>query len=214
MPQPGPQRVAPMPGSVSFSLVSAGEVHALVPKAWTAEPLVDDALRRGVVASPDPEQWARRDGSVPGLEVTWVDVGRGGMPTDYWYLAASGPAIPKIAASRSCTRSMHRVLLDHRPAFGNKRTSPADYAVHGTGTCDREGKARDTRWAYFVAAPGFGPLRDVGIPTSGLYMVVAVVQDRGPDAAQRLRTMLLQAQFGRASVSDLMKAALQDRQLR
>jgi hypothetical protein len=195
-----------------FSMISAGDVHALIPKRWTAQPLAQDALRQGVVASPHPELWARGYGSVPGLEVSWVDIGRAGIPTHYWYLAASGPAIPRLAESGRCTRSAHRVLLDHRPAFGTQRTSPSDYVVRASGHCDRKGDARDTRWAYFVAAPGFGPLRDIGLPTSGLYTVVAVVHDR-PDADKRLRRMVMSARFGQTSVFNLIRAARGSQQL-
>jgi hypothetical protein len=46
----------------------------------------------------------------------------------------------------------------------------------------------------------------MGIPNSGLYVVVAVVRDN-PDAAQQLRSMLLSARFGDASVEDLLAAA-------
>ena len=44
--------------------------------------------------------------------------------------------------------------------------------AQGKGTCNIHGTP--TRWAYFVAAPGFGPVRRMGIPASGLYVVVAV----------------------------------------
>ena len=189
---------------LSFAPLSEGDVHALVPKQWTAQPLpVGDTFREGLTASPDPDRWAAMDGSVPGLEVAYVDVARGGIPSNLYYLAASGPAIPQLASSSTC-KATHRVIVDHRPAFGRGAFSPGDYAERGNGMCRSE--RASTRWAYFVAAPGLGPLRDMGIPTSGLYVVVVVVPE-GRDAAKRLRTLLLGAEFGKTSVSELIVAA-------
>ncbi|HXJ65097.1 MAG TPA: hypothetical protein VNN79_15190, partial [Actinomycetota bacterium] len=142
-----------------FATVDDGEIHALVPKRWEAASLETDPLRQGLVASPDPKAWDDTDGSVPGLEVSWVDVTRGGIPTDLYYLAASGPAIPGLVSAHACHRVHVSVLVNHRPLAGDPY-SPGDYVERGSGTCHREGHA--TRWAYFVAAPGFGPLRQLG----------------------------------------------------
>jgi len=187
-----------------FEMISAGEVQALVPKQWNAAPIADDPLREGVVASPNLDGWATMDGTVPGLEAMWVDVGRVGIPFNYYYLAASGAAIPEVATSRTCRSAHLEVIVDHRPVFAGDTWSPSDYAVRGSGTCRSRG--HHTRFAYFVAAPGFGPVRHVGIPSSGLYVVLAVVQD-SPDAAKRLRTMLMSARFDTTSVSQLIHAA-------
>ena len=143
------------------------------------------------------------DGSVPGLEVAWVDVTRVRIPSDYYYLAANGPAIPRLAAS-TCDRSYHRVIVDHRPAFGGQRPSPGDFAARAVGTC-RHGDTL-TRWAYFVAAPGLGPVRRVGLQRAGLYYVFAVVPD-GPAAPRKLHRMVVGARFGGDSVGKLMRAA-------
>ena len=102
--------------------------------------------------------------------------------------------------------------MNHLPGFQHDVDSPGDYAVRGTGRCDTPDRT-PTRYAYFVAAPGYGPVREVGIPTSGLYVVVAVVH-QSPEAGERLHTMLTSARFDRTSVAGLMKAAHRSNQLR
>ena len=101
------------------------------------------------------------------------------------------------------------MLVNHRPLAGDP-SSAGDYVERGYGTCRHRGHA--TRWAYFVAAPGFGPLRQLGIPTSGLYLAVAVVPE-SPSAEKRLQTIIRSAQYGSASVAELMQAARQSAQL-
>jgi hypothetical protein len=56
-----------------------------------------------------------------------------------------------------------------------------------------------------VAAPGFGPSRSVGIPTSGLYVVFAVVGNRAGD--QLLDQMIAGATFGDVPISQIVLAA-------
>jgi hypothetical protein len=56
-----------------------------------------------------------------------------------------------------------------------------------------------------VAAPGYGPIRSVGIPNSGLYVVMAEVG--GPHAGALLQEMLAQATFGDTTVPQLVRAA-------
>ena len=63
-----------------------------------------------------------------------------------------------------------------------------------------------TRWAYFVAAPGYGPVHEVGIPASGLYVVVAVAPE-GDRAASLLDRLIRHTSFGGSSVVDLVAAA-------
>ncbi|HVF08566.1 MAG TPA: hypothetical protein VNC60_08325, partial [Actinomycetota bacterium] len=63
-----------------------------------------------------------------------------------------------------------------------------------------------TRWAYFVAAPGYGPVREVGIPASGLYVVVAVTPE-DDRAAWLLNRLIGHTSFGGSSVRDLLDAA-------
>jgi hypothetical protein len=196
-----------------YAEVSWGRVHALVPKEWSAQPIAGEGvLSTGVVASPNVSRWNLMDGSVPGLEAAWVDLARVGIPTDYYYLAARGTAIPRVATAQTCRSLGPRVIVNHRPAFEGDINSLGDYAVRGTGQCDAP-DMMPTRYAYFVAAPGYGPVREVGIPTSGLYVVVAVVR-QSPDAGERLHTMLMSARFDRTSVRGLMKAAQRSNQLR
>ena len=80
------------------------------------------------------------------------------------------------------------MIVDHRPEFAaGEPGSPGDYVAHGKGTCTIG--RHPMRWAYFVAAPGYGPVREVGIPSSGLYVVVAVMRD-SPQAPHLLGRLL------------------------
>jgi hypothetical protein len=197
------------PLAAPYATVETGPVVAIVPKKWESVSIDLDSMRQGLVASPYPKRWGHMDGTVPGLEVAWVDVTRVGIPSDLYYFAASGPAIPSIVSSHTCRREHYTVLVNHRPLAGDPY-SPADYVERGMGTCKERG--HHTRWAYFVAAPGFGPLREMGIPTSGLYLAVAVVPE-SPTAEKRLQTIIRSAQYGSASVGELMQAARQSAQL-
>jgi hypothetical protein len=110
-----------------------------------------------------------------------------------------------LTSSPECSSTRHRTLVDHRPSFADGLpNSPGDYVAIGEGVC-RTSDAT-TRWAYFVAAPGYGPVRTVGIPSSGLYMIVAVMRDE-PGAAAALDTLVRGTQFGGDSVSDFIAAA-------
>src|SRR5439155_3163328 len=163
-----------------FTVVTEGPVHAVVPHHWTEAPLSDGgSLRQGLVASPNLERWRNLDGSVPGIEAAWVDETRVGIPSDYFYLAAKWPVLPKLASSHGCRRSFQQVIVDHRPVFNRLHERFGDFAARASGTCS-DGR-HVNRWAYFVAAPSYGPVRHVGLRNSGLYMVVAVIRD-GPTA--------------------------------
>lgn len=199
----------PEPLVAPYARIETGPIRALVPKAWASQSIDLDSMRQGLVASPHPKRWDQLDGTVPGLEVAWVDSTRVGIPSDLYYFAAAGPAIPAMASSRTCSRDHFSVLVNHRPLAGDP-FSPGDYVERGYGTCRHRGHA--THWAYFVAAPGFGPLRQLGIPTSGLYLAVAVVPE-SPSAEKRLQTIIRSAQYGSASVAELMQAARQSAQL-
>ena len=96
-------------------------------------------------------------------------------------------------------------MADHLPAFANgDPDSPGDFVAQGRGTCT-VGR-RPTRWAYFIAAPGYGPVRRVGIPTSGLYVVVAVMP-ASPRAPFLLNRLLERKEFNGSSVSEMIEAA-------
>lgn len=201
--EPGTLRIRGSP--TPFSLVEGEEVRALVPDDW--RPALAEGLptQRGILASPRPRAWGRMDGSVAGLAALWVDATVVGVPSDFFYLAATGPALERLLGSPGCRAEVQRVFADHRPPLASgPATSPGDYVARGEGTCAARGGP--TRWAYFVAAPGFGPVRALGIPSSGLYVVVAVVPDSR--RADRLLDRLVEgARFGGTRVGEMIEAA-------
>lgn len=186
-----------------YTQVIAGPVSASVPDGWKAHPATDGGGRAGFLASPHPERWRRMDGGVPGMSATWVDATRVGMPSDFYYLAATGPLLSGLTDSRRCSPESRHVFVDRRPDFSAEVSTHGDYVARGEGTCDVRGVL--TRWAYFVAAPGYGPVHEVGIPASGLYVVVAVTpdDDRAPSLLDRL---IRNTSFGGASVEELVGA--------
>ena len=186
-----------------FAQVTAGEVTALIPDDWQAVASGED-VHEGFFASPEPNAWTRMDGSVAGISATWVDATRVGVPSDLYYLVATGPALGQLTHSPGCRAISQRVIADHRPTDLSGTASVGDYIAQGRGTCTVRGIP--TRWAYFVAAPGFGPAREVGIPASGLYVVVAVLPDSSR-APHLLRTLLRGTTFGGAGVRDFIAAA-------
>jgi hypothetical protein len=193
-PSPSPLRIE----------VQAGSVQALIPNGWTAQPLpVSRYPQEGFVASPQLDLWERGAGAVGGMEAFWIDVAKLQIPSDYYYMVAQGPAMAALAANKNCRSATEEIYIDHPPDFTGRRFSPGDYVMSATGTCRTQGKP--TRWAYVVAAPGFGPMRRMGIPTSGLYVVIAVVP--GKRAGQLLKQILEAARFGDTSISDFLQAA-------
>lgn len=188
-----------------FTQVQAGAVQALIPDRWRPGLTGVDGPQQGFIASPHPRHWGRGDGTVEGMAAVWVDVAEIGVPSDYYYFAASGPALARLTHSADCSPFDSRVIVDHAPALlAGPLDSPGDYVARGRGTCAANGRA--TRWAYFVAAPGYGPVRKVGIPNSGLYIVVAVIPD-GRGADRLLDRLLSSTRFAGASVPDLIRAA-------
>ncbi len=207
-PPPGPDasdlliRQSPSP----FQQVSAGPVSALIPDSWEprlAGPIDDP--RQGIVAGPQPKAWMADRPPLEGLAAMWIDGTAIGVPSDYYYLAATGPALDDLTGSEQCRATRRYVVAKHLPAFAQGATdSPGDYVAHGLGTCTVGD--RPTRWAYFVAAPGYGPLREVGIPSSGLYVVVAVMP-ASPRASFLLNRLLRRTEFNGSSVADMLEAA-------
>jgi hypothetical protein len=144
------------------------------------------------------------DGSIVGMSATWVDATQVGVPSDFYYLAATGPLFSHLIDSETCRAETRQVYLDNRPSFDGRRVITGDYMARGEGTCGaREGA---TRWAYFVAAPGFGPVRTVGIPSSGLYVVVAVMRESARARAM-LHRLIEHTSFGGTSIPEIMAAA-------
>jgi hypothetical protein len=187
-----------------FTAVTPGDVHALIPDGWQARLAGEgDGIERGFIASPPPE--GPRGRVAAGMAAVWIDGTRVGVPSDYYYLAARRAAVDRLTGAAGCDALEPTIYADHRPSFANgARESPGDYVASGHGVCS--GARQRTRFAYFVAAPGYGPLHRVGIPASGLYMVVAVLPD-GPQAPGMLRRLLAGTHFGTSSVDDLIRTA-------
>jgi hypothetical protein len=186
--------------------VVAGPVRAVLPDAWRPH-LVSSITdpRQGLVAGPTHDTWNGGRPPLEGYAAMWVDGTRVGVPSDYYYLAATGPALDLITRSERCEPTRSQVFVDHVPSFapGAATRSPGDFVARGIGTCEVGASA--ARWAYFVAAPGYGPIRQLGIPASGLYVVVAVVPD-SPRAPQQLLRILDATTFAGASVPDMIAA--------
>lgn len=184
--------------------VRTGQVRAVFPQSWDARPLEPAMVpHEGFVASPRVDRFERAAGTVQGIEAFWVDVAKLAIPSNYYYLAARNEALSALSTRKSCQALRRDVLIDRPPDLTGRTFSPGDYVVSATGTCRVDGEL--TRWAYVVAAPGFGPVRQVGLPTSGLYVVVAVVSGR--DADGLLKEMLHGARFGGTPISQIVRAA-------
>jgi hypothetical protein len=193
------------PSPTPFTLVTAGQVRGAVPDGWHAA-LADPELgiRGGCGASPRIGGWPHVDGTLVGMSATWVDATRVGVPSDFYYLAANGPLLSRLTTSANCLEQSHRVFLDRRPTFDVHRRSPGHFMAKGAGVCRRGSHA--TRYAYFVAAPGFGPVHEMGIPSSGLYVVVAVVPaERG--ARTLLQQLIGRTRFGDDRIRDFVAVA-------
>ncbi len=187
-----------------YTAVAGGDVHALIPDPWEARLAGSgDGFEQGLIATPAASAPHRR--LAEGLAAVWIDGTKVGVPSDYYYLAASGAAVDRLTHSDHCTPTQRDVLVDHRPAYAAGRAdSPGDYVAVGQGICSPSD--RPTRFAYFVAAPGYGPVHRVGIPSSGLYVVVAVVPDT-PHAPRMLDKLLSSTRFGSTSVPELIRVA-------
>jgi hypothetical protein len=194
-----PSRSTPSP----LVEVRSGDVLAAVPDSWEARPLMDGKFaRQGLVAAPRMNEWEQKNGIARGMEVFWIDVAKVGIRSDYYYLAAHGPALTSLTENKAC-RQTKNVLVDRPPDLTGRRFSPSDYVASGTATCRSRGHA--THWAYLVAAPGFGPVRHVGIRTSGLYVVLIAVS--GARSKVLLREIIDSTRFGNASVPQILKVA-------
>ncbi len=187
-----------------FTRVSAFGVSAVVPHDWVAAPADDTAYSFGVAATPGP---AAAVGAVPmeqGLIATRVDATVVGAPSDLYYLAATGPILRGVRDATRCRITHRQVYANHAPAaVTGRRASPGDFVATATGTCGQRDPV--TRWSYFVAAPGFGPTREQGIPGSGLYLIVAATP-AGPGSAQVLARMIAHVRFGDDGIRDFLQA--------
>ena len=186
--------------------VSVGAVQTVIPDRWRALPADHmSTIEHGVVAGIRPGRWMPTSTSREGMAALWVDGTEIGVPSDYYYLAATGPTLSGLGQSRGCEPVEEEVLANHRPEFARGVDgSPGDYVAVGQGVCT--GSHAATRFGYFVAAPGYGPVRALGIPSSSLYVVVAVVRE-GPRAGRLLDKLVLQTRFGDATVGELIAVA-------
>lgn len=203
---PGTSEVIPPPSAAaSVRTVAVGEVRITVPTKWDFRPLPStSAVREGVQASRDLAQWTSLEERDFGLEAWWVDASRISVPTDYYYLAAEGPAMRGLPSGRICSRQEHTVLRNRAPLFDRTLQSPGDYVATASGTCWSRGRVM--RWSSFVAAPGYGPVRRLGIPRSGLYFALVMVPET-PHARQRADLLLSSVSFGGTPVSDFLRVA-------
>jgi hypothetical protein len=199
-PWPAPESPAPL------ALVQAGAVAGVVPDTWEARLLPATRFpQRGFMASPSLVDWERGVRHVAGVEMFWIDVAEVEIPSDYYYLVARGPAMDALSSDQACRPSSEEVFVDHPPDFSGEAFSPGDYVFSASGTCMANGTR--ARWKYVVAAPGFGPVRQVGIPNSGLYVVLAVVS--GSRSRLLLDEIIGGARFGNASIEQIVASARQ-----
>ncbi|HSD48880.1 MAG TPA: hypothetical protein VLE71_03525 [Actinomycetota bacterium] len=204
-PPPGLQAPEIHESPSPFRSVTVGDVRTVIPDEWRPIQAFDqDDPREGIVARPRPGAW--EDGRIrEGMAALWVDGAKVGVPSDYYYLAATSHALDLVTRSRDCRVISETVIVNHLPSYvAGDADSPGDYIARGHGTCEVD--RVPTRWAYFVAAPGYGPARQVGIPSSGLYVVVAVMPD-GPRTPAVLNKVLLRTEFAGATIQDFIAAA-------
>jgi hypothetical protein len=196
-------QLPPSPSTLSIE-VQSGSVQGRIPGDWDAAPISPTRFpAQGFVASPQLEDWERQAGVVRGMEAFWIDVGNLEVASDYYYAVARGPAMSSITSNKACHPTTQDVVADNPPDLTGWGFSPGDYVVSARGTCHTDG--RPTRWAYIVVAPGFGPERVVGLPSSGLYVVVAVVSGR--QAGALLQEMIDGARFANVPISQIVAAA-------
>ena len=197
----------PTEATPAMRLVSAAGVETVLPPKWEFRPIPDTGNHRlGIQASEEVVGMIPTDLRHPGLEAYWVDATEVGVPSDYYELAARGPLVDLTDSTPGCHSEDRLVAVSPRHAPNALHMWPGHYVTMVTGSCDSHTAETNTRWASFVAAPGFGPARALGIPRSGLYVVRASVPD-GPDADRRLRTLMTGVSFGGTPVGDFLVAA-------
>lgn len=185
--------------------IHAGRISALVPEQWDFRPMPSAVLAaEGIQAAGNLQQWGSIERRQIGLEAYWVDAAKVGLPSDYYYLAAEGPAMTRLPLDAGCSRDRFEVLTNRRPIFDRRRHSAGDYVATAGGTCFTRGGT--ARWMSFVAAPGYGPVRRIGIPESGLYFAFVMVPD-GPRARQHAERLLSTVSFGGTEVREFLDTA-------
>jgi hypothetical protein len=184
-------------------LVSSDGVEAFVPPRWEYRPLsqMTTSARKGIEALGGRARSSEPfDVRKPGLQAYWVDATQVRVPSDYYSLAARGPLMDSIAGLPNCRTETSDVLIGR----GHRADPMSGYLATTSGRCDTE--EVDTLWAAVVAAPGFGPVRDLGIPESGLYFVQVSVRD-GPGAEDRLGHLIEHISFGGTPIAEFSTAA-------
>ena len=197
----------PPPADAELRPVASAGVEVLVPKDWRVRPLDSpDTHRRGLQAATDLTEFEARRIRAVGIEAYWVDATSVGVPSDYYYLAARGPAMSRFTGLGVCRATEERVVLDDRPSFERDGRSPGSFVAVSEGTCRSKRRGHRARWASFVAAPGFGPVGSIGIPGSGMYSAVVMVPD-GPRAIEDIDRLLNSVRFGDTSVAEFIATA-------
>ncbi|MFM8999399.1 MAG: hypothetical protein ACKOKE_04960 [Actinomycetota bacterium] len=182
-----------------FQRIAAGDVRTVIPDGWTVSSAGDGADPRvGVLAAP------ARDG-LEGMAALWIDAARVGVASDYYYVVATRAVASLLPAGATCSVGRERIHVDHAPDALTGVASPGDFIADTSGRCT--GEEVRLRWRAFVVAPGFGAARAIGIPNSGLYVVVAVLRDR-PRVEAMLRRILTGTAFGGATMPDFVAAAV------
>ena len=128
-----------------------------------SRPAADTGFRGGFLASPHPDRWRRMDGGVAGMSATWVDATKCGHAVRLLLPRRHGPVLSSLTESRRC-RARPRTC-SWTAGQRSWRGRPTATTWPGEGSCDVRGAS--TRWAYFVAAPGYGPVHEIGIPPRG-----------------------------------------------
>ena len=199
---PGAIDHTPPAAAAPLRTVAAAGVSARVPSDWEVQPIDGDAaFLRGIQASTNLDRWSAGRGGGQGIRAYWVDATQIRLPSDYYVLAARGPAMDSLPGEDRCRSEDNHVFLGQGHSHEDW---PTGYLATARGTCDTANG--DTRWAAFVAAPGFSELRSMGIPQSGMYFAIAAVP-RGPGDDRILDRMLAGVSFGETQVSEFLQAA-------
>ncbi len=113
----------------------------------------------GTGSSPRRTPTRSRGGPRPGSPRRGSTPREVGVPIDFFYLAASGPLLAELFDRRPVPGRATDVFVDREPAYlAGRPDSPGDFVATGDGHVHTAVGVRH-RWSYFVAAPGFGPVR-------------------------------------------------------
>lgn len=194
----GPSTRSPLSSLGPLRAVAADGIQAHLPRGWEFEGIASRGTAfRGLRASRNLDRWSADGG--PGLVAYWIDATSVGVPSDYYYYAARGPAMEALPEADGCRARSRRVWVGRGP----DAPRAGSFVATASGVCRSRGSG--TRWAAFVAAPGFGPARAMGIPESGMYRLFAAVRE-GPGADRRISRLVSGVSFGGTSVGEFVDA--------